>query len=67
MFKSLIPTILKVLDIIPLKGYRTVVFTGLAAVTLGLGSFGVLDKDTADLVVAGLLAPIGYFAAKHEE
>ena len=64
--KDLLPTILKVLDILPLKGYRNLVFLGLTAVTVALGQFGVLKPDVVSIAIPGLIGLTGYYAAKHE-
>lgn len=64
--KNLIPTLLKILDLIPLKGYRTLTFFGLTAATLALGHFNVLKPDVVDPLVTGLVGALGYFAGKHE-
>jgi len=64
--KSLIPAILKVLDLVPFKGYRNLVFTGLLAVNMALQQFGVVPEDLSNTISVGLLPMITYFAAKHE-
>lgn len=64
--KDLIPTILKILDLIPMKGYRNLIFFGLTLVTAGLGYFGVIKPDISAPTITGLIGLTGYFAAKHE-
>ena len=62
---NLIPGIVKVLDLIPFKGWRTVVFGGLLIVNLALEQLKVLPADISTIITTSLLPLITYFAAKH--
>lgn len=67
IMKDLIPTLIKILDIIPFKGYRTLAFSGLLTVAIGLGATGVISKENADIVAYALVPMITYFAGSHKE
>ena len=66
MLMNIIPLVLKVLDFIPMKGYRNIIFGSLFVLDLVLGKTGVISEDTASTIAITLAPLITYFAAKHD-
>lgn len=65
--KDLIPTIIKILDVIPFKGYRTLFFSAALVIVVGLGATGVVSKDNVDTIAYSIVPLITYFAGSHKE
>lgn len=66
--KNIIPAILSLLDkLVPMKGYRNIIFFGLTVVSYTLGHLKVIPAEYADAATAGLLALTGYYAGAHKQ
>jgi len=65
--KDLIPTLIKILDVIPFKGYRTLFFSAALAIVIGLGATGVVSKEHVDTIAYSIVPLITYFAGSHKE